>query len=720
MLIGFIVWSVVFNIALVDYLGTRWWNSRAAWLGPFPNPAEFDFFGFTIEYQFEGYSDYSFYYVHWGHNMLNGVMPYSSEFGYLDMNGIVNENGAHMFPPMTSYFYAAGIWLTNFIGPGNWGIGFLLAACGYLTALPVYGIAKELSKNPRVGEIAALTYLLNPLVLYHIDYIWLNPSSFYFFFFAGFYFLVKDRRHIGTILIVTAALFKQTAWFLGIPLVVFLLLRKRKYPPSISDSEKSNEDEVPINSTDDQKEQSTISFLLHYFDFRSFAVSVVVAASYAGAIMLPTLIAQPHFWNYWRLAMGHFDFENFTDLPAYGVPQTLPVLFIRAGMSEYAELLNAILISGGPLVFGVIVSFGVMILLDKMEGDEHIFMRRILFITMLLMLWVNLTGPRGVFKYYFTLLAPFFSIFASARMIRGKKKDKDEDHVPVSLSMFLMPIAFSLLILIPDRNVYLLYVVAIFTLYLVAPLLDRLYDLIKRPFRKLKQLTSQKIGVEIKPLTVSDRGSPSRITIFLEYLIILFSIVVGSVLIVYGVYICYPHMAAAIALIIRYFMVAGVLLILGVQIFSIGLNGLSPSKEKPLYFDDEFQMLFATISMVILIFGFVTYILSWNIDLFFERQILVVSSTLMMIWALSLIIKLKENLRFLTLVLLITGVSLATWVWIELGDPVMFTVGYACLASLALYTMLLLRELIQSRKLVGIENELVEDNNEVVAQNQES
>ena len=713
MLIGFIVWSVVFNIALVDYLNSSWWNSRTAWLGPFPGPGEFNFFGYTIEYQLEGYSDYSFYYVHWGYNVLNGVLPYSPDFGYLDMGGIINQNGAHMFPPLTSYFYAAGIWLGNIIGPGNWGIGLLLASCGYLTALPVYGIAKEFSKNPRVGEIAALTYLLNPLVLYHIDYIWLNPSAFYFFFFAGFYFLVKDRRHIGTILIVTAALFKQTAWFLGIPLVVYLLLRKRKYPPA--DSEELIESGILVEKSEDQKDRSTLSFILHYFDLRSFAVSVVVAASYAGAIMLPTLIAQPDFWNYWKLALGHFEFENFTDLPKYGVPETLPVLLIRAGMSGPAEILNTILISGGPLVFGVIVCFGVMVLLDKMEGDEHIFMRRLLFITMVLILWVNLTGPRGVFKYYFTLLAPFLSIFASAQMIRGKQKSKDEDHVPVSFSMFFMPFVFTLLILIPDRNVYLLYVTGIFFLYLLAPLFDRLYDLIKRPFRWLKQLASQRVKVRIEPMAVSDTVSQTRVMRLLEYVILIFSTLTGVIIFAYGVYICYPQLTAPIPLILRYFMVAGVLLMIGVQMLSIGFNGLSSLKEKHPYWADPFQIFFATISAVTLIYGGVTYGLSWNIDLFFERQILVISSTLMVIWALSLIVKLKGYLRFLTAILLLTGASLATWTWVLLSDPVMYTVGYACISGLILYVLLLLRELLQSRLEVNSQENIDAENIEVIA-----
>ncbi|MHA2322232.1 MAG: hypothetical protein ACXACG_11320, partial [Candidatus Thorarchaeota archaeon] len=130
MIIGFIVWAIVFNIAVIDYLNTNNWISRSAWLGPFPDPDTIEIFGFTVEYQIEGYSDYSFYYVHWGYNSLFGVMPYSPEYGVLELNGITNENGGHMFPPFTSYLYAAGIALGNMMGWENWGIGFLIAAFG--------------------------------------------------------------------------------------------------------------------------------------------------------------------------------------------------------------------------------------------------------------------------------------------------------------------------------------------------------------------------------------------------------------------------------------------------------------------------------------------------------------------------------------------------------------------------------------------------------------
>ncbi|MGY5880230.1 MAG: hypothetical protein RTV31_08265 [Candidatus Thorarchaeota archaeon] len=690
LLIGYVVWAVVFNIALVDYLNSSGWSSRGVWLGSHLGTSEFNFFGYTINYQFEGYTDYSFFYVHWGHNVLNGMMPYTEDFGVLTMDGITNRNGLYMFPPLTAYLYGAGILLENIIGPGNWGIGLLLASFGYLTALPVYGIARELSDNPRVGEIAALTYLLNPLVLYHVDYIWLNPSAFYFFFFAGFYALLKNRRHTGTILIVTAALFKQTAWFLGIPLVVFLLLRKQEGLPCVLDTEDS---EGPLTEPDaDKMKKGRFSFLTNYFDFRAFAVSVVVAVSYAGAIMLPTLLAQPWFWNYWQLAAGHFTLENFVDVPAYGVPEGLPVLAVVAGMPDVASLLEQILITSAPLIFGVVVFAGLMVLLDKKEGEERVFMRRLLFLTMLLMLWVSLTGPRGVFKYYFTLFGPFFSIFASGRMIRGK-----DDHVPVSLSMFLMPIAFTLLILIPDRNIYLIYAVLIFILYLLAPVIDRLYDLAKRPFRLLMDLVSKRIKIALETTEVHHDHPVSLKQRILEYFIVVSSALMGAALLLLGPYICFSRVTASLSVILQFLMVGGAMIVIGAQMLSIAANGLLSEKERRTDLNYVLMTLSSTISGMVLIFGLVTYTLSWNYEVFLERQALVISGTVMVIWALSIVLKLKKHIRLLAGFFLISGASLATWTWSVLEDAVMYNLGFACIAGLILYMMFVLLEFLDSK-----------------------
>ncbi|MFX1368990.1 MAG: hypothetical protein ACFFAY_10355 [Promethearchaeota archaeon] len=482
LVIGAIIWIEVFEVALEDYLSSDYWNSRSVWLGgqPTTGPGSFEIFGFTIQYQFVGYGDYSFFYVHWGHNMLNGVMPYCDEFGYLEMDGIINQNGIYIFPPMTAIFYALGI----LIPVDNWGIGILIALCGYLTALPVYGLGKELSNNRHVGEVAALTYLLTPNVLYHITFLWTNPAPFYFFFFSGFYMLVKEKRHTGTLLIVVAALFKQTAWFLGIPLVIFLLLRSR---PA------KNEVVQEATKESASEKQSLFAILREqtaiYLNLKEFLISAIVVVLFVGAVMFPFMVAQPNFWSYMRLAAGGFQLESFTEPPLYVSPMRLQVLPVMVNMPTLAEILDYAVFSGGLLVLGVLVFSGMMFLEPKIQGKNKVFLRRILFFTMLMMLWVNLTGPRGVYKYYFTLMAPFFSIFSSANMASSM-----DEEVKFSISMLWVPILFSLMILVPIRNVYLAYVFLIFIFYLLSKSIGRLWHYITAPGRLIRRRVAPRMS----------------------------------------------------------------------------------------------------------------------------------------------------------------------------------------------------------------------------------
>ncbi|MFX1260469.1 MAG: hypothetical protein ACFFAZ_00135 [Promethearchaeota archaeon] len=491
LVVGLYVWVSIFQAAVVDYLDSDNWVTRHVWLGPGANPGEFDFFGLTIYYQFEGYSDYSFYYVHWGHNMLNGVLPYSGDFGKIVIDGVSNANGAYMFPPLTVILYAIGILLPV----TEWGIGLLLAAFGYLTVFPVYGLGKELSGNRHVGEVAAFTYIFAPNVLYHTTFLWMNPSPFIFFFFFGFYMLVVGRRHLGTLLIVTAALFKQTAWLLGIPLVVYLLVKAQ---PAKSKEETAHSETAAISSAENGVSSDApkprlihriIGTLREYFDLREFAVSVVLVLGFAGAILYPFFVANPNLWNFLRLAFGAFKMESFTEVPGYGVPIRLQVLFVVAGLPNLAEIVDYMVYSGGLMIMGVLVFWGLMILEQKYEGQRRVYLRRILFFTLLMMLWVNIAGPRGVFKYYFTMFAPFFSIYSSTTMCTSM-----EEKVRFSTSMIWVPFLLSFMILIPSRNIYLAYVIAIFVGYLLSKKLGTTWHQATFPIHLVKKRLSTRIS----------------------------------------------------------------------------------------------------------------------------------------------------------------------------------------------------------------------------------
>ncbi|MHA2377889.1 MAG: hypothetical protein ACXADO_08285 [Candidatus Thorarchaeota archaeon] len=504
LIVGLAIWVPIFSLSFEGYLSEDLWINWDVWLGN--DPGELEIFGFVVHYQLEGYTDYTFFLVHWGNNMLNGVMPYCDEFGHLILDGYENSNGLYIFPPLTAVLYGFGIWMI----PDNWGIGLLLAAFGYLTVFPVFGLGKELSGNRHVGEVAALTYLLAPNVLFHIDYLWTNPPPFIFFFFSGFYMLVRGKRHTGTLLIVTAALFKQTAWFLGIPLVVYLIMRART-PEAISNTENKTQKEI---TEDDQSEgqesspevkpgrlQSLIDSATEYLDLRRFLVSVVVVLIFVAAVMFPFVVAQPHFWSYMRLAMGGFPLDSFTEPPGYGSPIRLQVLPVIAGLPELAEVLDVIVYSGGLLALGVVLFTGLMLMEPKYTGQSKVYLRRLLFYSLLMMLWVNLTGPRGVYKYYFTLFAPFFSIFSSATMCVSTK-----ERVPFSTPMTWIPLLLSIMILIPHRNIYLMYVIFIFASYVTARSFGQVWHTVTAPFRRIRR----RLAPALRPIALRVSGIRER------------------------------------------------------------------------------------------------------------------------------------------------------------------------------------------------------------------
>ncbi|MHA2027091.1 MAG: hypothetical protein ACW98U_14415 [Candidatus Thorarchaeota archaeon] len=686
LIIGFIVWALVFNAAVIDYTETSGWTSRSGWLGPIPNPDSVYVFGFTVDYQIEGYSDYTFYYVHWGYNFLYGTPPYTPDFGYLELEGITNENGAHMFPPFTSYFYAFGIWLGNLFGWANWGIGLLLAGFGFLTALPLYGIAKELSSNRRVGEVAALTYLLNPLVLYHTDFLWFNPAPFVFFFFAGFYMLIKERRMTGTLLIVTAALFKQSAWFLGIPLIVYLLVKQREKPIEVQDAELTNSDLSEDQGEIDEKPKPKplMEAMTGYFDLRGFVIGVIIVLVFVGAVMFPFIIATPDFFNYWRLALGSFSFDgNFVDPVAYNVPMRVQALLIMAGLPEQAELLDTIIVSGGPMVFSVIIIFGLMILKDRHIGEEKLYLRRILFMTFMMMLLVNIVGARGVFKYYFVAIVPFFSIFSSARMIRGTG-----EHVPFSASMFLLPLSFTLLILLPDRNYYLLYVILIFVLYLMSPIIDKAYDTMKRGLGKL----TIRVPISFDALSITKSPMKTRMSKVVTWTSRVLSLIIGLSFVVFGFWLSMQTIGATPIVVLTVLLVFGIALTLGPQMISLFLSSTDTDD-----FNDNILSFSYITAAVLFVFGIGSYIQAWNVLEVSARQLLITSGIFVTIWACSLFIKMGIRERFIADTFLLGGVSLGLIIWSTLGDMTLQIIGILGICAVVLHFLLVIIGLIHSR-----------------------
>ena len=470
LIVATIVWSYVFSLAATDFITGGAQPYRAVWNGSGP----IDIFGFTIEVNFEGYLDYDYYYYSWGQQFVNGFSPYTDAFNRIEIDGAF-YNTPYFFPPLYVYMCALGVVLP--IDP--FGIGFLLTMFGYLTAIPIYGISTYLSQNKKVGAVAAATYLFNPLVLYYTVFEWLNPAPFVFFAMLSFFLLMRGNRLSGTLAMVVSALFKQTAFFLALPLLAYLLRKPPVDDPVVTDDElKPPGDEL---------------------DIRGFAKMAIQVLIFVTAISLPFLTDISNYIFYIFQRPGGVLYTDVSVLPNASQPITITVLLIS--LNIIIQNLNAslgIAIPQIPESIIQIVNLGtyytvflilamiplLLLMLMHVKDDRNLrqYWSKMLFLTLVLMLCLHLFSPRGIYKYYCVLLIPFFSILPVSKIITQKS-----EKMKLSIFMILNPLAFSILILFPSRYVYLGILLLILVAYLAHKQFSLVTELIDGGLRKISR-----------------------------------------------------------------------------------------------------------------------------------------------------------------------------------------------------------------------------------------
>ena len=434
LVVAAIVWALVFALADFDFVADGSRPFRGVWGGA----GQFDLFGYTVYYDLEGYVDYDYYYYSWGEQFLSGVAPYTEAFDRTFADGRV-WNTPYFFPPLYVYMCAFGLVLP--IGPS--GIGFMISLFGYLTAFPIYGISVYLAQNRRVGEISVLTYLFNPLVLFYTTFKWLNPAPFVFFVMLSFYLLMKGRRLSGTLAMVTAALFKQTAFFLALPLIAYILKRAPAKQPEIVGGKRPPADEL---------------------DLRGFGKITLAVLVYIAAVSLPYLFDLQNYLSYIFQRPGGFLLEDLTSLPDGSQPISPAVFLIFLGAPTWlVDIVNKATYYTIFLAISILPLLALMLIQVKDDNSLPAYWRRMFFFSLILMICVHIFSPRGMYKYYCVALIPFFSIQSVSSMISVKKQT-----VKPSIFMILNPILFGLLILIPNRNVYIALMILMLLGYILA------------------------------------------------------------------------------------------------------------------------------------------------------------------------------------------------------------------------------------------------------------
>jgi len=495
LIIAAFVWSFVFLLAATDFITGGAQPHRAVWNGA----GRIELFEFTIHFNFEGYLDYDYYYYSWGQQFVNGISPYTDAFNSIEIDGSF-YNTPYFFPPLYVYLCALGVSLP--IDP--FGIGFLLSLFGYFTAIPIYGISTYLSQNHKVGAVASATYLFNPLVLYHTVFEWLNPAPFVFFAMLSFFLLMRGNRLSGTLAMVTAALFKQTAFFLALPLIAYLLRKPPVDNPVVPDDElKPPGDEL---------------------DMRGFAKITIYVLIFVIAVSLPFLIDLGNYIFYVFQRPGGLLLTDVSVLPNISQPISFAVILISINLviqsmnaslgialPEIPEsLIQFVNLGTYYTIFLVITMIPLLLLmLMHVKDDRNLrqYWSKMMFLTLILMLCLHLFSPRGIYKYYCVALIPFFSILPVSKMITQKT-----EKIGLSFFMVVNPLIFGILILFPSRYIYLAYLLLIIIGYLAHKQFSLVLELLTyglgRARHKFREITRRSSKID-KMQSVEEKIIPN-------------------------------------------------------------------------------------------------------------------------------------------------------------------------------------------------------------------
>ncbi len=462
--IAAVVWMWVYHRAATEFLANPNWP-RAVWNGE----GSISLFGYSVSYHLEGWADYDYFYVSWSRQLLSGHVPYTDEFNLLVREG-TDYNVIYFFPPLYAYMCALG----ELVQP-DIGIGLLVSVFGFLTAFPVYGIGSYLAMNQRVGAVSAAMYLFNPIVLYHTAFEWLNPAPFVFFVVLSFYLLMKNRRISGTLAMVTAAFFKQTAFFLALPLIAVVLKKPPRSAAVIEEAtEESNQSKKPPSDE---------------FDFKGFAKIVCVVLAFAGALSLPYLFDPTNYIYYIFQRAGATLLADLGNPPPINYPITPAVVLIVLGAPEWLiQAVNLLTYYTVGLILGLLPLLAMMLLEVKDDRNLVGYWRRMFYLALLLIFWVHVFSPRGIYKYYLVALVPFFSIMSTSGICR-----KEANPITASAPMIVLPLVISFLVLVPAREFYLLFLFLIVLGYVLHRPFSDVYHMIISP---VKRIGGQILGLE--------------------------------------------------------------------------------------------------------------------------------------------------------------------------------------------------------------------------------
>ncbi len=329
----------------------------------------------------EGFKDYAYFYTSRVQVFKEGFIPY--------------RDFAYPYPPLFLYTLTFFSFLPYF-----WSMALPLVISDALIVVPVYLIAKQFS-NRRIALMSSLLFIIAPINLAYIDYLWLNPSLSTFFLLVSTYLLLKERLKVSSITLAISILLKQTT-FLAFPIILFFIRKRQSY-------RRIGEYLLIVASM-------VILFSIPYifFDSRLYLYSLLRIPKNLWGV-LPV--------NYYELGFPHPPTILTTDIYTYywhdGRQITLTPLNAPATLALPLYLLSSFLFtSANPewysqidLIFKIIflITYG-LLLYRAYHGDEDKLLTRHLLLSLL----IPFTFLH-VYKYYLAHLTPFLVLLIQKR-----------------------------------------------------------------------------------------------------------------------------------------------------------------------------------------------------------------------------------------------------------------------------------------------------------------
>ncbi len=375
----------------------------------------------------ELYNDFTSYYLNWVQDIAEGLLPYTPAMD------------AYIYPPLFLYTLAA----FSYIPLPSWQIALPFFICTLLSGYLVFKIVEKITRDERRATGAMLVYFLNPFTLIYGNFSWLNPPLLVFFVLLAFYLALSNRHSLAMVSLGIATMFKQ---FAGIffPLLLIVILKSNALP----------------------KWRSTLSQAFKLVALYSLPIIIV---------SFPFLITNASGYLQQALIGGlDYSLEYLTIFnPATGMPVTFNTFFLWVA---FPPSLTTII--GYLLQFYILLAGGAIIIyaamfcypkkrflgLDDSSRASQLFIES-LFLSIILVLCLQLFYPRGSYKYYLMLLTPFISMFYDEEIFLPVHPQGDS-KAPFH-NRFLTSTIISWIIFFCNRYVYFLFLLAwlVFFLY---------------------------------------------------------------------------------------------------------------------------------------------------------------------------------------------------------------------------------------------------------------